>query len=59
MWPLRTKINRLVVRIITAKEEWLREAPYEIDRPIWLLGAQTLRQLDSPQWLLSRGFRKA
>jgi hypothetical protein len=56
--PLRAKLKRITVRILTANEEWSREAPYEVYRPIWALGFETMNQLESPQYLLSKGFKK-
>jgi hypothetical protein len=56
---LRVKLKSLTVRIQTATDCYSREAPYEVYRPIWALGFETMNQLESPQYLLSRGFKKA
>jgi hypothetical protein len=55
---LRVPIRTLRVRIQTATDAFVRDAPFEAGRPIWLLGFETMRQLESPQWLASRGFQK-
>lgn len=52
---------KLELRMIiqTSKERW--ERPLDMrhfNSAIWRLGVETLRQLDSPQWLLQQGFRK-
>ena len=46
------------MRIQTATDSYSREAPYEANRPIWALGFDTMNLLESPQYLLSKGFKK-
>jgi hypothetical protein len=46
----------IVARIITGKSEWIREVPHEKKRPIWKICAETQKQLESEQWLKSKGF---
>jgi hypothetical protein len=49
---------KLIAYIITKDNKYIRECPYEWRKPIWDICCATLKQLDSEQYILSRGFVK-
>jgi len=52
-------ITSLIAYIYTGDAIYRRKCNIqEMRRPIWKICAETMKQLHSEQWLLSRGFEK-
>lgn len=53
------KIKTLTVRIITGNAEYIKVLKTnQLKVPIWKLGFETMKQLESEQWLSQNGFVK-
>jgi hypothetical protein len=53
------RVRRLSARIITGKAEYVMELHLNYMRsPIWKIGCETQKQLESEQYILQKGFKR-